>query len=218
MGHLAAHLTLATSRDAAPLRPRPGKGAANYQNYHLLPGRGVASSLRMGAAPLTCPAREMDPFFFLSFLSFPPFRTFASVSNFSCLENGRSKKNKRECVLSTNTFLLSLSLSIVWKYWGRIPAREFAWRSVSQARDIVFHSIAFSYANYTSREVFSFLFLVVPSLPSSTVYSSTSNRRDNEKRVTPRWTRPLTTVFDSSFTEIIPEFRNLIIAIGIRIV
>lgn len=148
MGHLAAHLTLATSRDAAPLRPRPGKGAANYQNYHLLPGRGVASSLRMGAAPLTCPAREMDPFFFLSFLSFPPFRTFASVSNFSCLENGRSKKNKRECVLSTNT----LSLSIVWKYWGRIPAREFAWRSVSQARDIVFHSIAFSYANYTSRD------------------------------------------------------------------
>ena len=105
MGHLAAHLTLATSRDAAPLRPRPGKGAANYQNYHLLPGRGVASSLRMGAAPLTCPAREMDPFFFLSFLSFPPFRTFASVSNFSCLENGKSKKKQKGmCPLDEHAF------------------------------------------------------------------------------------------------------------------
>ena len=85
--------------------------------------------------------------FFLSF----PFLLFERLHRFRIfpvLKMADQKKNKRECVLSTNT----LSLSIVWKYWGRIPAREFAWRSVSQARDIVFHSIAFSYANYTSRD------------------------------------------------------------------
>lgn len=106
MGHLAAHLTLATSRDAAPLRPRPGKGAANYQNYHLLPGRGVASSLRMGAAPLTCPAREMDPFFFLSFLSFP-FLLFERLHRFRIfpvLKMADQKKQKGMCPLDEHAF------------------------------------------------------------------------------------------------------------------
>ena len=105
------------------------KGAANYQNYHLLPGHGggegAVHSLRMGAASLTSLLAWNGPFllsvsldssnsgwisfvFFFFFLFPSNRRAIAIRTGFGCSASSPAITNKSSNVSSSSGFMVTV--------------------------------------------------------------------------------------------------------------